>query len=103
MTKTNKEGKRLKCLAKDSDHSLEDCTQWNRKLKHPQIRAWFHPKKGGDSFYYTYNTTKNSLTASLTAKPRDESDAYAEDSYLIAYNGREYNPKNFKEIYSGFF
>jgi len=37
------------------------------------------------------------------AKPRDESDAYAEDSYLIAYNGREYNPKNFKEIYPGFF
>jgi len=72
--------------------------EFGKKLKHPQIRVWIHPKKGGDDYYRVANFSKNNLLAALLAKPFEKKGDIHEKP-LVAYNGYEYTVKEFIKKY----
>ena len=72
--------------------------EFSKKLKHPQIRVWIHPKKGGDDYYRVANFSKNNLLAALLAKPFEKKGELHEKP-LVAYDGKEFTVKEFLKKY----
>lgn len=72
---------------------MKDIIQETRgRLKHPQVRVWVHPKKGGDDYYYTFKTlckAKDFIFKFPKSKGR------VEDTPLIAFGGYEMTAKEF--------
>lgn len=68
-----------------------DITQRGRKLKHPKIRHWFHPKKGSDYFHQWAGTKARLLEATKQS-----------GDWTVAYKGKQYSPKEFLKKFPKF-
>jgi hypothetical protein len=74
-----------------------DVLQEERKLKHPQIRVWAHPTKGGDDYYFVFKTIPSAYAfiARYKYEPKRLKKEVPETEPLIAYKGREMFIKDF--------
>ena len=63
-----------------------------RVLKHPQVRVWSHPVKGGDDFYRVF---KNIFRAEIFRLQPSKTEMKEEP--LIAFQGKKFSWKVFKK------
>ena len=62
-----------------------------RKLKRPQIRVWCHPTKGGDDYYYVFNSVPKAygFIFKVASDPKRLKKEVPEIHPLVAYKGYE--------------
>jgi len=66
-------------------------------LKHPQVRIWFHPKKGEDYYYSWPGTKSNIYQASLMKRKVIKGKVIQKP--LIAFGRKEYAIQTFLKLH----
>ena len=66
-------------------HTKDIIQELNGKLQCPEIRVWCHPKKGGDDYYYVFDTFQEAFSFIVNTKE------ICETNPMLAFRGYELN------------